>query len=62
MSDKSYRSWCRIDDNNEQFLTLPRHGGPHKMTTDEDDKARKTVALENKWSSLDELRDIDSNP
>jgi len=29
------------------------------MTTDEDDKARKTVALENKWSSLDELRAID---
>lgn len=56
ISEPTFIEWSRIDDEEEQFLTIDRPGGRSKKTTPEDDQTLRALALENNWQDLSQLR------
>jgi hypothetical protein len=58
ISEPTYYEWCRIDDNEELFLTVPRNGGQNKKTIPEDDQTLREAALQANWSDMSELRQL----
>jgi hypothetical protein len=56
ISESTFTEWCRIDDNEELFLTVKRPGGRPEKTTTRDDRSLRELALENNWDNFDQLR------
>ncbi len=56
ISESTFTECCRIDDNEELFLTVKRPGGRPKKTTTRDDRSLRELALENNWDNFDQLR------
>jgi hypothetical protein len=58
ISERTYFNWCRIDDEDELFITAPRVGGHDKKTTAEDDEALRDAALTNNFAQMSQLRQL----
>ncbi|CAG2166115.1 unnamed protein product [Oppiella nova] len=58
ISEKTYYEWCKIDDQDLPFITVPRSGGRDRITEPEDDQLLSETAIANNWSNLNELRQL----
>jgi hypothetical protein len=56
INKNTFTEWCRIDDEEEIFITAPRLSGFATKTTDEDNETLREVALASNWSNYSELR------
>ncbi len=61
INKNTFTEWCRIDDNEELFLTIKRPGGGPRKTSNDDDSELRALALgDNRWDGINRLRQTET--